>query len=140
MSESDSVTYGINYRSPLNDLFSFHVADGQLPQDVMHLLLEGVIPYELKLMLREFTAVKKYFTVDDLNNRIRSFNYSPEEAKDKPPPIKAHDLTGNGKISMAGMLNINNYVFQCHNIIIPCSRRDVDICCIFAFNNWLCNS
>ena len=80
MSESDSVTYGINYRSPLNDLYGFHVADGQLPQDVMHLLLEGVIPYELKLMLHDFTAVKKYFTVDDLNNRIRSFNYSPEEA------------------------------------------------------------
>lgn len=106
MSESDSVTYGINYRSPLNDLYGFHVADGQLPQDIMHLLLEGVIPYELKLMLHDFTAVKKYFTVDDLNNRIRSFNYSPEEAKDKPPPIKAHDLTANGKISMAGMLNV----------------------------------
>ena len=105
MSESDSVTYGINYRSLLNDLYGFHVADGQLPQDITPLLLEGVIPYELKLMLHDFTAVKKYFTVDDLN-RIRSFNYSPEEAKDKPPPIKAHDLTANGKISMAGMLNV----------------------------------
>ena len=106
MSESDSVTYGINYRSPLNDLYGFHVADGQLPQDVMRLLLEGVIPYELKFMLHDFTAIKKYFTVDNLNNRICSFNFSPEEAKDKPPPIKAHDLTANGKISMAGMLNV----------------------------------
>ena len=84
--------------------FMWHVADGQLPQDVMHLLLEGVIPYELKLMLHDFTAVK-YSTVDD-PNKIRSFNYIPEEAKDKPPPIKAHDLTANGKISMAGMLNV----------------------------------
>ena len=104
LSESDSVTYGINHRSVLNDLYGFHVANGQLPQDVMHLLLEGVIPYELKLMLREFTAVKKYFVVEDLNNRIRSFNYSPEEAKDKPPVLKAHDLSANGRISMAGML------------------------------------
>ena len=44
MSSSESVTYGVNQRSVLNDLFSFHVADGQLPQDVMHILLEGVLP------------------------------------------------------------------------------------------------
>ena len=58
-------------------------------------------------MLREFTAVKKYFAVEDLNNRIRSFNYSPEEAKDKLPVLKAHDLSANGRISMAGMLEPN---------------------------------
>ena len=88
--ESDLVTYGIN-RSVLNELYGFHVANGQLPQDVMHLLLE-VIPYELKLMLHEFTEVKKYFAMEDLNNGIHSFNYSPEEAKDKPPVLKAHSL------------------------------------------------
>ena len=104
LSEGDSVTYGINYRSVLNTLYGFHVANGQLPQDVMHLLLEGVIPYELKLMPREFKAVKKYFAVEDLNNRIRSFNYSPEEAKDKPPILKVRDLSANRRISMAGML------------------------------------
>ena len=103
LSESDSVTYGINYSSALNELFGFHVASGQLPQDVMHLLLEEVVPYEIKLMLKDFITIKKYFDLDFLNDRIVSFTYSPEEAKDKPPPIRTLDVT-NGKISMAGML------------------------------------
>lgn len=103
LSESDSVTYGINYNSPLNKLTGFHVANGQLPQDVMHLLLEGVIPYEIRLLLSDFITVKKYFTLEYLNDRIMSFTYSPDEAKDKPPPIKSSDLTNGRKISMAGM-------------------------------------
>lgn len=82
------------------------MANGQLPQDVMHLLLEGVIPYELKLMLHEFTTVKKYIELNYLNDKISCFVYSPEEAMDKPPPIKPNDLTTKGKISMAGMCSL----------------------------------
>ena len=51
LAEQDSVTYGVNFTSPLNDLKYFHVANFQLPQDIMHVMLEGVIPYEMKLML-----------------------------------------------------------------------------------------
>lgn len=105
MSASDSVTYGVNCRSALNDLYGFHVADGQLPQDVMHLLLEGVLPYELKLMLNDFINVKHYIDLEFLNDRVSCFTYSPEEAKDKPPPIK--DLT-TGNISMSGKLLIQH--------------------------------
>ena len=103
MSSSDSVTYGVNQRSVLNDLFSFHVADGQLPQDVMHILLEGVLPYALKLMLNDFINKKKYFGLGFLNDRVFCYTYSPEEAKDKPPPIKEQDLT-TGHVSMSGKL------------------------------------
>ena len=39
------MTYGINFRSPLNDLSHFHVANAQLPQDVMHVLLRMSICY-----------------------------------------------------------------------------------------------
>lgn len=50
LSYEDSVTYGVNFYSPLNDLDTFHVVN-QLPQDIMHILLEGVIPYELSCCL-----------------------------------------------------------------------------------------
>lgn len=43
----DSVTYGINYRSPLNSIHNFHVASSQLPQDVMHVLFEGILITEV---------------------------------------------------------------------------------------------
>ena len=44
----NSITYGIKFCSPLNELNNFHVVD-QLPQDIMHILLEGVLPYSYYL-------------------------------------------------------------------------------------------
>jgi len=58
--ESDSVTYGINYPSALNQLDDFSVGNGQLPQDVMHILLEGVLPYTIKAMLQSFVCEKHF--------------------------------------------------------------------------------
>ena len=80
----DSVTYGINYPSPLNDLDYFHVANMQLPQDVMHVLFEGVIPFEIKLMISSFFQ-KKLFTLETLNERCRYFMYGRSELKNRPP-------------------------------------------------------
>lgn len=54
LAETDSVACGINYCSALNRLAYFHVADDQLPQDVMHVLLEGAVPYTMRLMLQVF--------------------------------------------------------------------------------------
>ena len=69
----DSVTYGVNYSSTLNHIDNFHVVT-QLPQDIMHVLLEGVIPYELKLMLACFIMDEKYFTCVQLNERIEFYS------------------------------------------------------------------
>ena len=52
--EVDSITYGVNHSSVLNDIPDFHVADSQMPQDVMHVLLEGTLQFEIKLMLKVF--------------------------------------------------------------------------------------
>ena len=86
LAEEDSVTYGLLYASPLNEIDHFHVI-GQLPQDIMHVLLEGVIPHELTVMLRDFVIDKKYLTPTQLNDRIACFSFTRHEAKDKPSPI-----------------------------------------------------
>ena len=88
------MTYGVNYSSILNDIENFHVVN-QLPQDIMHVLLEGVIPYELTLMLT-FFIVNKYFTCAQLNDLIQSYEYSSSEANDKPSLIKTHTFTTKG--------------------------------------------
>ena len=95
----DSVTYGVLYNSPLNKLNDFHVVH-QLPQDIMHVLLEGVIPYELDLMLTCFVYERKYITSSKLNNRITCFEFTSNESGDKPSPIsfKSNKL----KISQTG--------------------------------------
>lgn len=97
MPEHDSVTSGIKSRSPLNKIDFFHVANSQLPQDIMHVLFEGVIPLETKLMLRVFIWDKKYFTLSFLNDRIQNFSYGKRESQNKPPkPIEKKHLESTG--------------------------------------------
>ena len=102
LSEADSVTYGINYKSELNKLEDFHVCNNQLPQDVMHILLEGVIPYTVKAMLQSFICVKHFFTIDRLNQRISSFKFSRTECRSKPSPIPSSILHDDGSIHQSG--------------------------------------
>jgi len=44
--------FGVNRRSLLMSLSYFDVTSGSLIPDVMHDFLEGVVPLELKLMLK----------------------------------------------------------------------------------------
>ena len=39
------------FQEPIEWTQHFHVANDQLPQDMMHIMLEGVVPYEVQLML-----------------------------------------------------------------------------------------
>ena len=47
-----SLVYGVNRRALLNTLTYFNVASGALIPDIMHDVLEGVLPLEVKLMLK----------------------------------------------------------------------------------------
>lgn len=51
LAEDDSTTYDVHHNSVLNDIPDFW-AGGQMPQDVMHMLLEVVLEFEIKLMLK----------------------------------------------------------------------------------------
>jgi hypothetical protein len=52
----------------------------------MHDLFEGVIPYELKLLI-QYLVGKSYLQLDTLNHRLNSFDYGYSELGDKPAPI-----------------------------------------------------
>ena len=67
LAEADSVTYSVSYESVFNRLQDFHVCNNQLPQDIMHIILEGVVPYTMKAMLHSYIHVKEYFTLYDVN-------------------------------------------------------------------------
>jgi len=51
----------INCNSILNELAHFHVCFGPLIRDVMHDILEGALPYEIKLMLQVMIRTECYF-------------------------------------------------------------------------------
>ena len=69
-------TYEVKKASILNQSRFFHVVDG-LDLDVMHDQLEGVLPLEIKLLLKKYIKVEEYITHGTLNERIRTFDYGP---------------------------------------------------------------
>ena len=79
------------------------MADHQLPQDVMHILLEGVIPYTIRLMLRFFIVEKYYFTMYLLNERIAHFKFSLIKAQDKPRPLNEKILQPHSSLNQSGI-------------------------------------
>lgn len=100
----DSTAYGINYRSTLNNISFFHIAAGQLPQDIMHVLYEGVFPMEVKLLLTKFIYGDKFITLMMLNERISNFTYGRNERRNKPAkPFTKEHLVGNSKLPLSAI-------------------------------------
>lgn len=86
-----SKTYGICRKSILCNSRFFHVIDG-LPGDAMHDILEGILQYQCKEMLKQFIYEDKYFTLDLLNSRLARFDYGYFNDKNKPSPIADRTL------------------------------------------------
>jgi hypothetical protein len=81
-----TVSYGINFRSSLCDLHDFDISV-QLPQDIMHTLLEGTVQYQLRHLLKHFIEHGD-FTLNQLNAAIANQKYGYSEVSDKPGPLK----------------------------------------------------
>lgn len=77
-----SQTYGVKGACPLTEnLNHFHVVTGY-PPDIMHDVLEGIVPTELSLCLKDMIG-KSYFTLDVSNRAIRYFNYTFTDKMDR---------------------------------------------------------
>lgn len=77
--------YGVTGESILNELKFFHVIGGLAP-DIMHDLLEGVLPLVICETLLHCLK-RKYFTITELNQIIANFKYGSHEVIDKPSSI-----------------------------------------------------
>nr|XP_023651449.1 uncharacterized protein LOC111835405 isoform X2 [Paramormyrops kingsleyae] len=82
-----------------NTLQHFHPITG-FPPDVLHDLFEGIVPVELALCISEMIHLK-YFTLEFLNTKIRTFPYQHSDRLDKPQPIPKNfaaklSIGGNG--------------------------------------------
>ena len=95
-SGESSKEYGINRNSILNELKYFHVCDGSLLPDIMHDVLEGVLQYEMKLMLKHMISVENYFSLDILNTRLESIELSGTESKSRPTCISPSNMNSGG--------------------------------------------
>ena len=80
-----STTFGINSRTSLLDVKHYSIFNGGLPHDIMHDIMEGAAPTEIKLLFSHCFA-SKYFTLNDYNKFLLSFNFG-YSFNDKPLPI-----------------------------------------------------
>ncbi len=101
-----SKEYGINQRSPLLELKYFDMCNGALITDIMHDLLEGVLPYEVKNLLRHLVA-NDHINGSQLNGIMESFEFGFMEISNRPTPIskatlktKDNSLKQNGKATL----------------------------------------
>ena len=99
-----SVTYGVNRDSILNSLSDFHVCNSAMPPDLMHDVLEGYLPYTLKLMLAQFIH-SKYFKLSELNTIISNFDCGLETSIASPisqNTLQSTDSCGRTQFSQTG--------------------------------------
>ena len=87
-------TYGLNSNSLLNNCRFYHVIGG-LPADCMHDILEGVLQYCVKELLKVLIYEKNYLTLDELNRRIPLLDYGYHNDTNRPVQIQAHRLRSN---------------------------------------------
>lgn len=86
-----SKVYGINRTSILCDLPDFDVTQ-QLPQDLMHVLLEGIFPPHMEQLLDYVVQTLSVVTLADINSRLMTFPYVYFE--EKPAPLNGLELEG----------------------------------------------
>ena len=54
----------------------------------MHILFEGTVQYELRLVLKELIYTQKIVSLDTLNGSLSNHLYGYSEISSKPPPIR----------------------------------------------------
>jgi len=66
--------YGVNTKSPL--LYSPYIdVTICLPQDAMHIIIERLLEIMIRNFLRYCIVEENFFTIDDFNNFVASFNF-----------------------------------------------------------------
>ena len=94
-----SKVYGINRPSAIVEVPEFDVTK-QLPQDLMHVLLEGVCPLHMEQYLDYIVNDAALMTLHEINCRIAAFPYA--YFSEKPASFSGFDLQG----TQTGIINI----------------------------------
>lgn len=96
-----SKEYGVNRRSILEKLPQFDLTIC-LPHDIMHVILEGVLPRHVKLLLSHYIITVKLLAIGDLNRAMTNVQYSKSEHINKPRPLEKEKLAEGDKLGQSG--------------------------------------
>ena len=78
----DKATYGVNGPSPFTDLDYFDTTTA-FPPDVMHDVLEGVIPLVLKLVIGK-AHTEKHITIREINDELKRLCIGQNDKNNRP--------------------------------------------------------
>lgn len=81
----DKATYGVYSPSPFDELHYFDVTTA-LPPDVMHDLLEGVIPLVIKLVISK-AHTEKHITSQEINEELQKIHIGQKDKENKPAQL-----------------------------------------------------
>ena len=102
----NSSASGIKEFCVFNKIPGFHLTENPAA-DVMHDFLEGICRYDTASLLHYCIYVRKYLTLDHLNNKLRAFYYGASKNANKTPEILESHLKNKCIIlSTAEMLNL----------------------------------
>lgn len=90
---SATETKGIRSYCKLNDLSNFHIFENYTV-DAMHDILEGVVPFTLRIVF-EHCLGKKMFNLSTLQNMIQYYNYGYLNKRNIPSKLKMGPLSTN---------------------------------------------
>jgi len=93
----DTTVRGIVCNSVLNSLTYFHVCMPGLPPCLGHDIFEGIVQYDVPLILKRLCTVNKDagFSYAYLNRELKRFKFIGTDARDKPGVIsQGHSLGG----------------------------------------------
>ena len=126
--DKQSMEFGINQRSILDELQHFKVCSGALVQDVMHDVLQGtkayllihllkssigILEHEAKELLQQHIDKDGYYSLEYLNQQITGFELGFMEMKNRPSTIALSTLRSNDhKLKQEGNKGFNiQFVF-----------------------------
>ena len=139
-----SKVYGVNRTSILCELPYFDVTE-QLPQDLMHVLLEGVFHVHVNELLKYLVDALSFVTLANINHRIMSHPYAYFE--EKPAPLRNLDPHGNQSgtvllyiiyyvilylLDLIQLLKCGNCLIFCHSLLasnfLPVTHIMIALC------------
>ena len=96
VASTGTVSHGVVKQSFLNGLNHFHVCMPGLPPCLGHDLFEGIVQYDLALLLRRLSHSNSEHrvTLDSLNRAIKMFKFAGGDAHDKPGIISEGKTIG----------------------------------------------
>ncbi|XP_052126776.1 uncharacterized protein LOC127750137 [Frankliniella occidentalis] len=87
VARNDSRATGIHEQCVFNELPGFHCLSNSTC-DVMHTVFEGMLKYGICNILSHLVNRRGYFSIETLIDRVKGFDFGPNEVGNKPPTCK----------------------------------------------------